>query len=173
MLAVRLSGYSLPFAPPPYAALDRAQGSVGAIWEALLPHESPMDGQGLAEPPHPRPSPQGGEGRVSSKLQPSPLCGRGWRGEAVLPIAPGEGGRQCVSELAKASTKPNKPKRLNMPAVNEIAREAEKQTQARYQPWCQSLTAILAPILKKFVWIASCPIADSGAAASASVAAQA
>ncbi len=42
-----------------------------------------------------------------------------------------------------------------MLVINELAREAEKQTQARYQPWYQSLTAILAPILKKFVWIAS------------------
>ncbi len=56
----------------------------------------------------------------------------------------------------------NKPKRLKTLVINKIARKAEKQTQACYEPWYQSLTAILAPILKKFVWIASCPIADSG-----------
>ncbi len=39
--------------------------------------------------------------------------------------------------------------------INELAHEAEKQTQARYQSWYQSLTAILTPILRKFVWIAS------------------
>ncbi len=65
---------------------------------------------------------------VSSKLQPSPLCGRGGR------VAPGEGGRQYVSELTKASIKPNEPKRLKTLVINEIAREAEKRTQARYQP---------------------------------------
>ncbi len=73
----------------------------------------------------------------------------------MLPIAPGEGGRQFVTELTKASTKQNEPKRLKTLAINELAHEVEKQTQASYQPWYQSLTAILAPILKEFVWIAS------------------
>ncbi len=104
------------------------------------PHAAPGRGQGLAEPPHPRPS---------------RLCGRGRHGEAVLPIAPGEGGRQYVSGLKKASARPNEPKRLKTLVINKIARKAEKQTQASYQPWYQSVTAILAPILKKFVWIAS------------------
>ncbi len=39
-----------------------------------------------------------------------------------------------------------------MLGINKIARETEKQTQASYQPWYQSLTAILAPILKKYEW---------------------
>ncbi len=77
-----------------------------------------------------------------------------WRGEAVLPIAPGAGSRQYVTELTKASAKSNEPKGLNVLVINELAREAEKRTQARYQPWYQSLTEILAPILKKFVWVA-------------------
>ncbi len=120
--------------PGQYAVRDRGQGLAGAIWEALLPHASPLGGQGLAEPPHARPSLQGGEGRVSSKLQPSPLCGRGRRGQAVLAIAPGEGGRQYVSELTKASPKRNEPKRIKTLVINELAHEAEKRTQAYYQP---------------------------------------
>jgi hypothetical protein len=51
-------------------------------------------------------------------------------------------------------TNPNEPKGLKPLVISKIAREAEKRTQATYQPWYQSLTAILAPILKKFVWIA-------------------
>ncbi len=73
----------------------------------------------------------------------------------MFPIAPGEGDRQYVSELRKASTKANEPKALKMLVINEIGGKAEKRTQARYQPWYQSLTAILAPVLQKFVWIAS------------------
>ncbi len=50
--------------------------------------------------------------------------------------------------------KPNKPKRAKTLVIHRIAHEAEKRTQASYEPRYQSLTAILAPILKKFVWIA-------------------
>ncbi len=149
------------FRPVRYPALERGQSSVGAIWGALLPHASPLGGQALAEP-LPQPFPQGGEGRANSKLQPSPLCGRGWRGEAVLPIAPGEGGRQYVTELTKASAKSNEPKRLKTLVINNIAHEAEKRTQASDKPWYQSLTAILAPILQKFVWIASALLRIAG-----------
>jgi hypothetical protein len=49
--------------------------------------------------------------------------------------------------------KPSKPKRLNAFAINKIARKSEKQTQARYQTCYQSLTAILAPILRKYEWM--------------------
>ncbi len=76
--------------------------------------------------------------------------------ELLVPAVPalraGGGGR----------VKPNEPKRLKMLVINKIDHEAEKQTHARYQPCYQSLTAIFGPILKQFVWIASCPIADSG-----------
>ncbi len=62
---------------------------------------------------------------------------------------------QGLNRRPMRRAKPNKPNRLKTLVINELAHEAEKQTQARYQPWYQSLTAILAPILKKFVWIAS------------------
>ncbi len=48
--------------------------------------------------------------------------------------------------------KSNEPKGLKMRVINKIAHEAEKQTQASYEPRYQSLTAILAPILKKYEW---------------------
>ncbi len=51
-----------------------------------------------------------------------------------------------------AARLPNEPKRLKTLVINQLAHEAEKQTQARYQPSYQSLTAILAPILKKYEW---------------------
>ncbi len=143
------------FRPARYRALDRGQGSVGSIWEAPLPHASPLGGQGLAEPPHPRPSPQGGEGRVSSELQPSPLAGEGGAGKQCFPSRRVRGVVNTVAELTKASTKPNEPKRLKTLVINELPHGAEKQTQARYEPRYQSLTTISAPILKKFVWIAS------------------
>ncbi len=111
------------------------------LGSAASPRIAPLGGQGLAEPLTPgllpkggegrvnwklQPSPQGGAGRANSKLQPSPLCGRGRCGEAVLPIAPGEGDRQYVSELTKASTKSNEPKGLKMLAINKIAHERQK-----------------------------------------------
>ncbi len=58
----------------------------------------------------------------------------------------------------------NKPNRLKTLVINRIAHEAEKRTQACYDPRYQSLTAILAPILRKFVWIAL-PYCGFGAAA--------
>ncbi len=94
----------MPFAPRARLGVSVAGGSVGAVWEALLP------------------------------------------------IAPGEGGCEYVTELTKASAKPNKPKRLKMLVINKIARKAEKQTHASYQPCYQSLTAVLALILKKYEW---------------------
>ncbi len=60
-----------------------------------------------------------------------------------------------VTELTKASAKSNEPKRLKTLVISKIAPEAEKRTQACYEPYYQSLTTISAPILKKFVWIAS------------------
>jgi hypothetical protein len=39
-----------------------------------------------------------------------------------------------------------------MPVINKIARKAEKQTHEDYHQWYQSLTAILAPILRKYEW---------------------
>jgi hypothetical protein len=52
----------------------------------------------------------------------------------------------------KANNDPSKPKRLKMLVINKIARKAEKQTQARYQQWYQSLRAILAQMLEKNEW---------------------
>ncbi len=66
----------------------------------------------------------------------------------------GSGSCQYISELMKTSTRQTKPKRLKTLVINELAHKAEKRTQACYQPWYQSLTAILTPILKKFGWIA-------------------
>ncbi len=73
-------------------------------------------------------------------------------GEAVLPPRRVREVCQHVIELMKASTKPNKPMRAKVFAINKIPHKAEKQTQARYQPCYQSLTAILGPILKKYEW---------------------
>ncbi len=79
------------------------------------------------------------------------------------------GGAQSRTDLAQKSffsaalekdsrqmrrAKPNKPKGLKTLVINKTARATEKRTQASYEPRYQSLTAILAPILKKSVWIA-------------------
>jgi hypothetical protein len=79
---------------------------------------------------------------VPNVLFPLRICAGAWPGF-------GRGGRQM------RRAKPNEPKGLKPLVINNIAHGAEKRTQASYQSWYQSLTAILAPILKKFVWIAS------------------
>ncbi len=60
----------------------------------------------------------------------------------------------AVARWQTRRAEPNKPKRLKTLVINELAHETEKQTQARYQPCYQLLTAILAPILKKYEWFA-------------------
>jgi hypothetical protein len=63
--------------------------------------------------------------------------------------------REARAEREMRRANPNEPKGLKLLVINKIAREPEKRTQASYHPWYQSLTAILPPILRKFVWIAS------------------
>jgi hypothetical protein len=60
--------------------------------------------------------------------------------------------RTWESQKARRRAKPNKPMRLKVLVINKIARKEEKQTHGDYPTWCQSLTAILAPFLKKYEW---------------------
>jgi hypothetical protein len=68
----------------------------------------------------------------------------------VLPITCGASDN--LEGRSAPQAEPNKPKRLKVLVINKIARKGEKQTHADYQPWYQSLTAILGPILKKYEW---------------------
>ncbi len=43
----------------------------------------------------------------------------------------------AAARRPKRRAEPNEPKRLKTHAINKIARETEKRTQARYQPWYQ------------------------------------
>jgi hypothetical protein len=53
---------------------------------------------------------------------------------------------------ATGGADPNEPKGINMLVINKIRQKPEKQTHEDYHSCYQSLTAILAPILKKYEW---------------------
>jgi hypothetical protein len=56
--------------------------------------------------------------------------------------------------LRRRQTNPNKPNRTKTLTINDISGKRDKQTQATYQPYPQSLTASFAPIFEKFGWAA-------------------
>ncbi len=112
---------------------------------------------------HPQPSTKSAGLTGRGNLPPKPGCSLesiGWllalHAIAVSPAA------QHRPPMRRA--KPNEPNEVKTIGINMIARKRRKQTQACYPPSYQWLTRIFPPILRKFVWICTRPIADSGRA---------